>query len=40
MLKNDFVPVAIDQWYQRQQQDNEGEFYRKVAGQGLRNDFE
>jgi hypothetical protein len=40
MLKNDFVPVAIDQWYQRQQQDAEGEFYRKVAGQGSRNDFE
>ena len=40
MLQNDFVPVAIDQWYQRQQQDAEGEFYRKVAGQGLRQDFE
>ena len=40
MLKNDFVPVAIDQWYQRQQQDKEGEFYRKVAGRGSRNNFE
>lgn len=40
MLKNDFVPVAIDQWYQRQQQDAEGEFYRKIAGQGSRNNFE
>ncbi len=40
MLQNDFVPVAIDQWFQRQQQDAEGEFYRKVAGQGLRQDFE
>ena len=39
MLKNDFVPVAIDQWYQRRQKDTEGEFYRKVAGQGPRSDF-
>ncbi len=40
MLKDDFVPVAIDQWYQRQQKDAEGEFYRKIAGQGPRKDFE
>ncbi len=39
MLQDDFVPVAIDQWYQRRQQDSEGEFYRKVASQGPRNDF-
>jgi hypothetical protein len=40
MLKQDFVPVAIDQWYQRRQKDAEGDFYRKVAGQGPRDDFE
>ena len=40
MLKNEFVPVAIDQWYQRKQQDTEGEFYRKVASQGPRNNFQ
>ncbi|NND96225.1 MAG: hypothetical protein HKN47_02715 [Pirellulaceae bacterium] len=39
MLQNDFVPVAIDQWYQRRQQDAEGDFYRKIAGQGPRKDF-
>ncbi len=40
MLKDDFVPVAIDQWYERRQKDAKGEYYRKVAGQGPRNDFE
>ena len=40
MLKTRFVPVAIDQAYQRRQQDAEGEFYRKIAGQGPRNNFE
>ncbi|MEQ1903529.1 MAG: hypothetical protein ABL888_05055 [Pirellulaceae bacterium] len=39
MLKEDFVPVAIDQWYTRRQKDTEGDFYRKIAGQGPRNDF-
>ena len=39
MLNEDFVPVAIDQWYHRRQQDAEGEFYRKIAAQGPRNDF-
>jgi hypothetical protein len=39
MLKTKFVPVAIDQWYQRRQKDAEGDFYRKIAGQGPRNDF-
>lgn len=39
MLQQDFVPVAIDQWYQRRQKDAEGEFYRKIAAQGPRNDF-
>jgi len=40
MLEEDFVPVAIDQWYERRQKDAKGEFYRKIAGQGPRNDFE
>lgn len=39
MLKEDFIPVAIDQWFTRRQQDTEGDFYRKIAGQGPRNDF-
>ena len=39
MLKDDFIPVAIDQWYTRRQKDTEGDFYRKIAGQGPRNDF-
>ena len=39
LLKTRFVPVAIDQAYQRRQQDTEGDFYRKIAGQGPRNDF-
>jgi len=40
LLKTRFVPVAIDQAYQRRQQDTEGEFYRQIAGQGPRNDFQ
>ena len=40
MLKSRFVPVAIDQAYHRRQQDTEGEFYRKIAGQSPRNDFQ
>lgn len=39
LLKTRFVPVAIDQANQRRQQDTEGEFYRKIAGQGPRNNF-
>ena len=39
MLKTRFVPVAIDQAYQRRQQDTEGEFYRKIASQGPRGNF-
>jgi hypothetical protein len=39
-LKSRFVPVALDQAYQRRQNDAEGEFYRKIAGQGPRNDFD
>ncbi len=40
LLKNRLVPVAIDQAYQRRQQDTEGEFYRKIAGQGPRSNFD
>ena len=36
LLKTKFVPVAIDQAYQRRQKDTEGDFYRKIAGQGPR----
>ncbi len=36
LLKNNFIPVAFDQWYHRQQRDEEGEFYRKIARQGPR----
>ncbi len=39
MLRTDFVPVAIDQAYQRRQKDTEGDFYRQIAGQGPRSDF-
>jgi len=36
LLQNEFIPVAIDQAYQRRQKDNEGDFYRKIAKQGPR----
>ena len=39
LLKSRFIAVAIDQAYHRRQQDAEGEFYRKIAGQGPRHDF-
>ncbi|MEC9093836.1 MAG: hypothetical protein VX438_14085 [Planctomycetota bacterium] len=39
MLRTQFIAVAIDQAYQRRQQDAEGEFYRKIARQGPRNNF-
>ena len=39
LLQTKFVPVAIDQAYQRRQKDAEGEFYRKIAGQGPRSNF-
>jgi hypothetical protein len=39
MLKTRLIPVAIDQAYQRRQQDAEGEFYRKIARQGPRSNF-
>jgi hypothetical protein len=34
LLQTKFVPVAIDQFYQRQQKDAEGDFYRTIATQG------
>jgi hypothetical protein len=36
MAKEDYVPVACDDWYQRRRQDAEGEFFRKVSDQGPR----
>src|SRR5580658_1934618 len=34
MAKEDFVPVAGDDWYQRRRQDAEGEFFRGVTEKG------
>ncbi len=39
LLRTRLVPVAIDQAYQRRQQDAEGEFYRRIAMQSPRHDF-
>ena len=39
LLKTKFLPVALDQAYQRRQKDTEGEFYRKIASQSPRNNF-
>lgn len=36
LLQTKFVPVAIDQAYQRRQKDAEGRFYQKIANQGPR----
>ena len=36
LLQTRFIPVAIDQAYQRRQKDNEGRFYQKIANQGPR----
>jgi len=36
LLKSQFIPLAIDQHYERRQEDAEGEFYRKIARQGPR----
>lgn len=36
MLQTKFVPVAIDQFAQRQQKDAEGDFWRKIVKQGPR----
>lgn len=38
LLTTKFVPVAIDQAYQRRQKDTEGDFYRKIAGKSPRGD--
>jgi hypothetical protein len=34
LVKEKFVAVAIDEWYQHRQRDAEGDFYRKVVYQG------
>ena len=39
-IRDNYIPVAIDQANQRRQQDAEGKFYRRIAKQGPRNDFE
>jgi hypothetical protein len=36
MAREDFIAVTGDDWYQRRRQDDEGEFFRKVADQGPR----
>jgi len=36
LLQTRFIPVAIDQAYQRRQKDNEGKFYQKIANQSPR----
>jgi len=36
LLQTRFIPVAIDQAYQRRQQDAEGRFYQKIANQSPR----
>ena len=36
LATEDFIPVAADDWYQRRRQDEEGEFFTRVADQGPR----
>lgn len=36
LLKEKFIPVAANDWYQRRRQDAEGEFFRAIADQGPR----
>jgi hypothetical protein len=36
MVNKNFIPVAADDWYQRRREDDEGEFFRKIANQGPR----
>lgn len=36
LLKEEFVAVAADDWYQRRRKDEVGKFFRKVASQGPR----
>jgi hypothetical protein len=33
MAREDFIPVALDDWYQRRRQDAEGAFFKKVYSQ-------
>ena len=40
LLQQRMIPVAFDQWYTRQQQDLEGEFYRRIIAQGPRRDVD
>jgi len=39
LLRTKFIPVAIDQAYERRQKDAEGEFYRRIVGQSPRKNF-
>jgi hypothetical protein len=36
LAQKNFIAVAADDWYQRRRQDDEGEFFRKIADQGPR----
>jgi hypothetical protein len=36
MARDEYVPVACDDWYQRRREDDEGHFFRSVADQGPR----
>jgi hypothetical protein len=36
MAREEYVPVACDDWYQRRREDDEGRFFRAVADQGPR----
>src|SRR5262245_7994139 len=36
LVRDEFVPVAGDDWYQRRRQDDEGQFFRGIADQGPR----
>jgi hypothetical protein len=36
LAKDNYIPVAGDDWYQRRRQDEEGKFFRRVADQGPR----
>jgi hypothetical protein len=38
MAREDFIPVAGDDWYQRRREDAEGKFFRHVADQGPQKD--
>ncbi len=38
LVRDFFVPVAMDDWYQRRRKDQEGDFFRRVANQGPRKD--